>query len=389
MTQASPAIDPLPPYMGLTQPEPTLPSSWYFDPAHHLREMADIWYREWLCVGRAEDLAAVGEFRSFAIGDQNILLLRGDSGLRAFHNTCRHRGSRLVFQERGRLASKVLTCPYHAWTYSLSGELLRTPYAVACPGFDKGGHGLFPVALENWRGFIFINLAPDPVPFAQAAAAAGQRLANWPLEGLVTGHRETLHLACNWKIFWENFLECYHCPGVHPGLSKLVPIYGRGIVGPHEDPEAERHKHDSDPRWRGGVRAGAETWSLDGKAQGPGFAGLSAAELKRGVTFQVWRPTGYMVGHVDYVRSVRVRPLTVVTTALDVDFLFDPETLATPGFDKDKIVAFALGVIQEDGAACEGNQAGLRALPFATGTLMPQEQGVKGFQDWVRASFPA
>ena len=93
-----------------------------------------------------------------------------------------------------------------------------------------------------------------------------------------------------------------------------------------------------------------------------------------------------MVGHIDYVRCVRVRPLTAVTTALDVDFLFSPETLATPGFDKDKIVQFALGVIQEDGAACEGNQVGLRALPFTTGTLMPQEQGVKSFQDWVRAS---
>src|SRR6185437_10312837 len=113
MTQASPAADSLPPYMGLTRPEPTLPSSWYFDPAHHLREMTEIWYREWLCVGRAADLDAVGAFRTLAVGDQNILLLRGESGIRAFHNTCRHRGSRLVSQDSGRLASRVLTCTYH------------------------------------------------------------------------------------------------------------------------------------------------------------------------------------------------------------------------------------------------------------------------------------
>lgn len=114
------------PYNGLRKTERTLPTSFYVDPAHHARELSSIFHRHWLYVGRAETLPEPLSYRTFEIGDQSVILVRDDAGtIRAFHNTCRHRGSRLVDPGSGRLSAKCITCRYHAWTYGLDGKLLR------------------------------------------------------------------------------------------------------------------------------------------------------------------------------------------------------------------------------------------------------------------------
>ena len=111
-------------------------------------------------------------------------------------------------------------------------------------------------------------------------------------------------MNCNWKIFWENFNECLHCPGVHKHLSQLVPIYGRGLMGRHDDPEWDRHADNDAPEFSGGLRGGAETWSADGRAHGPKFPQLTEAEQAQGQTYATHLPSMFVVGHVDYVRSV-------------------------------------------------------------------------------------
>src|SRR5690606_33647526 len=95
---------------------------------------------------------------------------------------------------------------------------------------------------------------------------ASADLSNWPLADLVVGHSFRKEMACNWKIFWENFNECLHCPGVHPELSALVPIYGRGLMARHDDPDWQEHANDDAPEYAGTLREGAETWSGDGQA---------------------------------------------------------------------------------------------------------------------------
>ncbi|RWF28832.1 MAG: aromatic ring-hydroxylating dioxygenase subunit alpha [Mesorhizobium sp.] len=378
-------------YTGLTRLAPTLPSSAYWDAGAYGRDLDAIWYKSWLLVCCEADLAQPLAFRTFRVGTQEIVVLRDEAGeLRAFHNTCRHRGSQLCQESEGRLKARLLTCPYHAWSYSLRGDLVRVLSKSLPEGFDKADYPLYGVALSVWRGFVFINLAEDAAGSAEASFdQASGNLANWPLETLVTGHALRKVMNCNWKIFWENFNECLHCPGVHKDLSRLVPIYGRGLMARHDDPEWARHADNDAPEFSGGLRAGAETWSRDGHVHGPVFAGLTPAECAAGQTYATSLPSMFIVGHVDYVRTVRLVPLGPEQTELSAEWLFPAEALASPEADIDNIVAFGRQVLEEDAAICEVNQKGLRSMRHEAGVLMPEEYDLHRFHEWVRARYQA
>ncbi|MBZ9671808.1 aromatic ring-hydroxylating oxygenase subunit alpha [Mesorhizobium sp. ES1-3] len=372
------------PYNGLTRTEPSLPSSAYWHQENYQRDLDAIWYRNWLLVCREADLAQPLAFRTFRVGTQEILVLRDETGaLRAFHNTCRHRGSQLCQESEGRLKARLITCPYHAWSYSLHGDLVRVPSKSLPDGFDKADYPLYRVALSVWRGFVFANLAEDAAGSAQSSfdPASGD-LGNWPLDKLVSGHVLRKVMNCNWKIFWENFNECLHCPGVHKDLSRLVPIYGGGLMSRHDDPEWARHAANDAPEFSGGLRAGAETWSRDGRTHGPVFPGLTQAERTAGQTYVTSLPSMFIVGHVDYVRTVRLVPLGPEQTELTAEWLFAPEALAET--DIDNIVAFGTQVLEEDAAICEVNQKGLRSMRHQAGVLMPEEYDLHRFHNWVR-----
>ncbi len=373
-------------YRGLPQPEPTLPSACYYDRQHHDRELSAIWYKDWLYVCRADALDGPRSFRVFTIGNQEILVLRDEGHrLQAFHNTCRHRGSRLCTEPAGRLKTNAIQCPYHRWAYSLQGDLLGFPAIASVDDFNKTDYPLYRVGVTEWSACIFINVSGEEAPpFETALRPHAERLANWLLADLAIGHTHRMTLACNWKLFWENFSECYHCPGVHPELSRLVPIYGRSIISPYDDPDWQRHRDSSDPRHRGGLRQGAETWSMDGQVHGVTFPRLTEQERRAGQTYITAWPSMFVVGHVDYARVVSLRPLGPELIELTAEWLFPRETLAQPGFDLANVVDFGRLVLEQDGAACELNQAGLHALAHKQGVLLPQESGVFVFQQWVR-----
>nr|WP_318013563.1 aromatic ring-hydroxylating dioxygenase subunit alpha [Mesorhizobium sp. B283B1A] len=385
-------------YNGLTRAEATLSSSAYWDGESYQRDLDAIWYRSWLLVCREADLAQPLAFRTFRVGTQEIVVLRDETGeLRAFHNTCRHRGSQLCQESEGRLKARLITCPYHAWSYSLRGDLVRVPSKSLPEGFDKADHPLYRVALSVWRGFVFVNLQEganlqEDANLQEGAAGSAQAsfdpasgdLGNWPLETLVSGHVLRKVMNCNWKIFWENFNECLHCPGVHKDLSRLVPIYGRGLMSRHDDPEWVRHADNDAPEFSGGLRVGAETWSRDGKTHAPVFAGLTPAERAAGQTYATSLPSMFIVGHVDYVRTVRLVPLGPEQTGLVAEWLFAPGALGDPSADIDNIVAFGTQVLEEDAAICEVNQKGLRSMRHKAGVLMPEEYDLHRFHNWVR-----
>ncbi len=376
-----------PTYNGLASVEPTLQSADYFEPEAYQRDLDKIWRRNWINVCRTADLAEPLAYRVLAIGAQQILVLRDDKGdLQAFYNTCRHRGSQLCQAEQGRLKAKLLTCPYHAWSYSLRGDLVRVPSQRLPDGFDRADYPLYRVALSVWRGFVFVNLAPDAGDLAASFDTTSADLSNWPLETLATGRVFTKTMACNWKIFWENFNECLHCPGVHQHLSALVPIYGRGMMDRHDDPQWAHQADNDDPRYSGGLRTGAETWSADGKALDRRFTTLTLAERAAGQNYAMNLPSMFVVGHVDYVRTVRLLPLGPERTQLTAEWLFLPEALGGSAAGFDNIVDFGIEVLEEDAAICEINQRGLHAQPHATGVLMPEEYALHRFHDWVRAA---
>jgi Rieske 2Fe-2S family protein len=372
-------------YNGLTSLQRTLPTTAYVSPDSFARDIAAIWEREWIYVCRARDIPDALNFRTVRIGAQSVVLLRDETGeLRAFLNTCRHRGSELCAATEGRLKARLLTCPYHAWSYSLRGDLVRVPSKSLPDGFDKADYGLYKVGCSVWRGFVFVNLSETPLASVEATfdPQSGD-LANWPLEDLVSGHVMTKTIACNWKVFWENYNECLHCPGVHKHLSQLVPIYGRGLMAREDDPEWSRHADNDAPEFSGGLRRGAETWSQDGIAHGPVFSDLTPAEQQAGQTYATHLPSMFVVGHVDYVRVVSLLPLGPQETQLRAEWLFPPEAMANPG-NIANIVEFGEQVLQEDADICEVNQRGFSSSRHISGVLMPEEYDLHRFHQWVK-----
>jgi len=371
---------------GLTEKVDGLPAARYYDAAHYERELARVWYRNWIYIGRSSELAELRSFRRFSLGDQQVLLVRDEQGvLQAFHNTCRHRGAALCLDAAGRLATGTIICPYHAWVYDLQGRLRRTTSRLEPDGFDKADYPLYRVRVTEWSGFIFIALSDDAPPFAQSFDQDPERLAAWSLEQLAVGHRLTKTLACNWKVFWENYNECLHCPGVHPELSRLVPIFGRALMEERDDPRWQDHASDDDPKYQGGLRRGAESWSSDGSASAPQFPNLSADDRRLGHVYLTSLPSVFIVGHVDYVRVVRVLPLGPERTELSVEYLFAPQTVSDPAFDPAKIVEFTARVMGEDADVCELNQQGLHSLAHRRGVIMPEEYLIKQLHEWIEA----
>jgi Rieske 2Fe-2S family protein len=381
---SAPEINPLG-YNGLTEHTEGLPAETYFEPRHYERELQRIWYRNWVYVGRSRDLAQARAYRTFELGDQKVLLVRDDQGaLQGFHNTCRHRGAALCRESEGLLRTGSIICPYHAWVYNLQGELLRTSSRTHAAGFEVADYPLYKISVKEWNGFIFVALSGHPPPFEKVFDLPLNRLDAWPLAELVVGHVLLKTIDSNWKIFWENYNECLHCPGVHPKLSQLVPIYGRGLLEERDDPQWREHARDADPKYKGGLRSGAATWSSDGRAGRP-FPAVSEADRLAGHIYMTGLPSVFLVGHVDYVRVVRLLPLGPEKTELRVEYLFAPQTLADPQFDLRNVVDFTNLVMTEDAAVCELNQRGLRAAPHARGVVMPEEYVIRQFHEWLHA----
>jgi Rieske 2Fe-2S family protein len=355
-----------------------LPQAAYISADWYAREMRTVFSRQWVLVGRLADMAP-GTMRRETLGTAEVIVCRGADGkVSAFHNSCRHRGSELcrdAVEEMG----KLIRCPYHAWAFAAEdGRLVSTAHAHPTEDFAPADHGLHKVQHRIWNGFVFLNLSPDPGPIMADVPLSS--LDNWPMDGLVTAHHWETDLACNWKSFWENYSECLHCPGIHPELCDLVPVYGKGIMG-----QAEALGWTPDQTAEPVLRPGAHTWSLDGQLCGPVFKGLGEQERADGHRFVTMWPSAYIVAHLDYVRAVRIVPLGPERTRLIAEWYFTPETLAQPGFDAAKVAAFAKIVIEQDSAASEMNQRGLRSPSFKAARLMPEEYEIHRFQQWLLA----
>lgn len=363
----------------LDRPEPTIPSHWYFDADHYQRELKAIWYRDWICVGREESLLQSGDFITAGIGDQSIIVTRSDDGLRAFHNTCRHRGAQICSAGSGRFRNGRIICPYHTWTYSLDGDLVATPYRLDTGSFEPGNYSLYKVSLETWRGFIFVNLAEEPErTLLDELGDEVDNIRNWPLEDMRSVHQLTKPIDANWKIYWENYSECYHCPRVHPSLCHVMPIYKRGTT------EAEDL-----PDWTAADNGDAETWSPDGKSTLPLIEGLPDSDRESVVTFASFTGKMYIVAHRDYVRTVRLVPRGPEKVDLVIDWLL-PSTHADTSEEKLRpIIDFPLEVITEDGDMCELNQKGIHSLRHRNGALVEQEYEIRNFHEWLRARLAA
>jgi Rieske 2Fe-2S family protein len=366
----------------LTELKPTLPSPWYYDPDHYVRELRAIWYRDWVCVGRLEEVPLAGDYRVVAVGEQRLIVTRnGEGQVKVFHNTCRHRGSTLCTAEKGHFPNGRIICPYHTWTYSLDGELLATPSRVETDDFRARDFSLYAVHSDSWGGFLFVNLSSAPAEsLIDFLGVEAKELESWPLADMVSVHQEHAELKCNWKVFWENYSECYHCPRLHPELCKVVPAYKKGLLSHADDPEWQACDDDGRPR----VAAGKKTWTLDGQSSLPLIEGLSDAERDIGMNFASFTACLFVVGHPDYVRSVRLVPTGPESITLVIDWLLLPGVAESHGSEIEPMLELGRLVVEQDGRACELNQQGLRSSRHESGVLVPQEYGLWEFHEWLR-----
>ena len=372
----------------LTYLEDSLPSYWYYDEDFFKKEVANIWGNHWIYVCHKSRIKENRAFVTIKVANQNILVLRDSKGsLKAYFNTCRHRGSILCDQETGVVDSKLLRCPYHQWAYSVdTGGLISVASFSKNPeGFDKSKFSLFKVAVEEWRGFIFINLNenalwnPDEI-FQRPPYAFN----NFPVEDMVCGHVWEKIIDSNWKSFWENFNECLHCPNIHPELTDLVPMFSNRVINPKDLPTWIEKTKDSDPKYSGGLRSGAETWSNDGSAQDCQISTLTEEDFLKGHVYASSWPSMFLGGYADHVRAVRVTPVSSEKVKITAEWLFEKDTIKNKNYDINNVVSFACNVMEQDAYACELNQKGLHSIPYRNGVLMPEEYVIKSFHDWLR-----
>lgn len=201
-----------------------LPAAWYTDPAIATLERDRIFAHAWQYVGRAEAVERPGSYLAGRVGHVPVVVVRAKDGeLRGFKNVCRHR-SHLVAEGEG--CRSTLQCPYHAWTYDLDGTLIRAPRAEREAGFDPAGFSLLPASVAVWGPLVFANPDPEAEPFSRQLEGVDELVdaSGVDLPTLRRRQRLTWELPVNWKNGLENYLECYHCPVAHPGLSKLVDV---------------------------------------------------------------------------------------------------------------------------------------------------------------------
>lgn len=365
----------------LTETKKTLPSDWYFSEAHYKKELSGIWRSDWICIGHQSNLQTRGDYRRVDLFGQSLFVVK-DETYHAFYNTCRHRGASLCQHQAGRFKNGRVVCPYHSWTYDLTGQLVNTPARMPCADFDTSEFSLYPATLEIWGGFMFVNLNEKPrQSLKDQLGAEPKYVENWPLKDLVCVQNKSYQLACNWKIFWENYSECYHCPRIHPELCRVMPVYKEAVFDERDLPDWSPEQPNDDGRGR--VKPGLSTWTHDGHSQLAAIQGLSEQDRKLGVVFMTAMPTMYLAAHPDYVRSVRVLPLGPETTLLDVEWLVAPNQ-SIDEQELQKTFALSELVLEQDQKVCEINQQGVRNSPHKWGVLVPQEYELWDFHQWLR-----
>jgi Rieske 2Fe-2S family protein len=352
----------------------TLPTGWYRSADIFRIEKERIFCREWVTACREEELPRPGDSQVLNVLGESILLVRNREGhLRAFYNVCRHRGARLcrgagaepapgrVSLAGGVTAGRLIVCPYHQWSYDLNGALVAAPHLIADAGFNKLEYSLYPVGVESWGGFVFLNLSPaDAKPFADQLGGIPHRLQRYPLAALRIGRTIHYDVAANWKIICENYNECYHCGGVHPELCALVPSF-REAGGANLD-------------WERGVphRAGAYTFTDTGTTSRRPFPGLNEDEQVRHKGELVY-PNLFLSVACDHVAAFLLQPLGPERTHITCHFLFGAQEIDKPGFDPRDAVEFWDLVNRQDWTVCESVQEGIQARVHEHGYFAPME----------------
>lgn len=339
----------------------TLDARWYVSPEVFESERQRIFAQSWICVGRCEELARAGAFITVEIAGESLIITRDQTGtLHAFYNVCRHRGTRMCQEHAGTFKGSI-QCPYHAWTYALDGSLIAARNMDGTPGFDRNEYPLREAPLAQLDGFLFAALDPQ-VAFDDVFAPLIGRFASWGIGDLRRAASITYDIACNWKLVFQNYSECYHCPVIHPQLEKLSA--------------SDSGRNDL---WEGPFLGGYSTLrdahgslTTSGTTQRSPLAGVTGEETSRVYYYTIF-PSLLLSLHPDYVMAHYVQPLAPARTRIVCEWYFDPQAMSQPDFDARDAVDFWDQTNRQDWHVNELTQLGVGSRSYAPGPYSRQE----------------
>lgn len=352
----------------------TMPAWCYTSPEFYRREVERIWRKVWNFVGSAARIPNPGDYFTLTFAGIPVIILRDHSGvLRAFANTCRHRGSELL---EGAGQCKLIVCPYHSWSYELDGTLRGAPEMEKTIGFDKADYGLVPIKLDTWGGFLFINFDNAAGPLTAFLGDLPQKLAPYGLENMALARRKTYDIACNWKLFVENAKESYHIGTVHRAtINKYASAKAAGYWV--EEPTGEYvvtfAQHE-----------GSMALLKDAKGFPP-IETLAGRREAGGTYAPLIYPSTYLACTIDCAWYLEMQPLGPDRTRMIHGALFPKDRLARPDFEEvAKNYYHRWDVtIEEDIVASERQQKGVD-LPYApAGRFSYREPLVHEIDNWI------
>jgi Rieske 2Fe-2S family protein len=350
----------------------TLPARYYTDPAIFAREMERFFFRMWICAGRATEIPNPGDFFVRVAMGESVVITRGDDGrVRAFYNTCRHRGTKYCSEEQGHFAGRI-QCPYHLWTYKLDGTLAYAPHMEEVPHFRQEDLPLRQVGCEIWDGHIFLNFGEAPPPLSSQLATLPAKFAPWRMADLQRASRIVYDLKTNWKQILLNYSECLHCPNLHPVLNRLSHY----LTGENEPLQ---------PTYMGGrmdLRPGVETMSMDGVCRRPYLPGVSEDD-RRHVYYYALFPNFLLTLHPDYMMTHTIWPHAPDRTRIVCEWHFHPDQMSRADFQVDDVVSFWDLTNKQDWHVCELSQAGISSRGYRPGPYSNREDLLYAFDRYV------
>jgi glycine betaine catabolism A len=401
--------------LGRNRPGYTLPSDLYvgeeafrFDTEVMLRSV-------WLYAGTVAHAKNPGDWFVFELGKTQVIIVRGrDNEIRAFYNTCRHRGARICETQSG--SASRLTCPYHFWSYGLDGRLLS---ARNMPDdFVKADNGLVPVALENAGGLLFVCLSDNPPPFGQAKRDIADQVGLYDVDKLKVAVQDNLVEPANWKLVMENNRECYHCDQNHPELLKSLSTYGFGKGLPEDGAEdvvddaafdamlEEQRQHwekigiyrdliefpeeNGKTGWHRVARLplahGAVSQTLDGKpaCRLP----IWSHGLGEHSSLSIWtQPNSWHHFCNDHVVTFSLTPLGPDKTLLRTSWLVHEDAVEGVDYDPENLAAVWRATNAQDSYLSAVNHAGIMNEGYRQGCYSVEEKLVDAFKTfYVEAS---
>jgi glycine betaine catabolism A len=367
----------------------------------------------WLYACTVAHVKNPGDYFVFELANNSIIIVRGrDNEVRAFWNSCRHRGARICLEQKGR--APRLMCPYHQWTYGLDGKLLAA--RSMAENFEKGDHGLNPVALENVGGLIFICMADNPPPITQVKTDIAEQIEIYDIDHLKVAVQDDYIEDANWKLVMENNRECYHCDVGHPELISVLGTYGFG-KGLPEDGDADIVDDSSydalvatkRAEWRAlgidhdliefpdgwwhriarlALANGAVTQSIDGKLACQKLIGpFTEPETS---SLSVWtQPNSWHHFCCDHVVTFSLTPISAGKTMLRTSWLVHEDAVEGVDYDPGHIAALWRKTNEQDGWFSMINHKGIDNEGYAQGPYAVEEKLVEDFKNFYVATSKA